>query len=54
LNQIDDEDDNSNYEQEVDQAPANVAEQAKKPEHQQDDIIVQGISDPFELRLTFG
>jgi hypothetical protein len=36
LNQIDDEDDNSNYKQEVDQAPANVAEQAKKPEHQQD------------------
>jgi hypothetical protein len=33
LNQIDDEDDESNYEQEVDQAAANVAEQAKKPEH---------------------
>jgi hypothetical protein len=33
LNQIDDEDDESNYEQEVDQAAANVAEQAKKPKH---------------------
>jgi hypothetical protein len=33
LNQIEDEDDESNYEQEVDQAAANVAEQAKKPEH---------------------
>jgi hypothetical protein len=33
LNQIDDQDDDSNYEQEVDQAAANVAEQAKKPEH---------------------
>ncbi len=33
LNQIDDQDDESNYEQEVDQAAANMAEQAKKPEH---------------------
>jgi hypothetical protein len=33
LNQIDDEDDDSNYEQEVDQAAADMAEQAKKPEH---------------------
>jgi hypothetical protein len=33
LNQIDDEDDKSDYEEEVDQAAANVAEQAKKPEH---------------------
>ena len=33
LNQIDDEDDDSNYEQKVDQAAANVAEQSKKPEH---------------------
>jgi hypothetical protein len=31
LNQIDDEDDDSNYEQEVDQAAANVAEQANQP-----------------------
>jgi len=34
LNQVNDEDDDSNYQQEVDQAAANVAEQAKKPEHQ--------------------
>jgi hypothetical protein len=33
LNQIDDEDYDSNYKQEVNQAAANVAEQAKKPEH---------------------
>jgi hypothetical protein len=33
LNEIDDEHDESYYEQEVDQAAANVAEQAKKPEH---------------------
>jgi hypothetical protein len=33
LNQVDDEDDKSDYEEEVDQAAANVAEQAKKPEH---------------------
>jgi len=33
LNQVNDEDDDSNYEQEMDQAAANVAEQAKKPEH---------------------
>jgi hypothetical protein len=31
LNQIYDEHDDSNYEQEVDQAAANVAEQANKP-----------------------
>ena len=33
LNQIYDEDDESNYEQKVDQAAANVTEQAEKPEH---------------------
>jgi hypothetical protein len=33
LNQIDDEDNDSDYEQKVDQAAANVAEQSKKPEH---------------------
>jgi len=33
LNQIDDEDDECNYQQEVDQTAANMAEQAKKPEH---------------------
>jgi len=34
---MDDEDDESNHEQKVNQAAANVAEQAKKPEHEQDD-----------------
>jgi len=32
-NQIDDQDDESNYQQEMDQAAANVAKQAEKPEH---------------------
>jgi hypothetical protein len=32
-NQIDDEDDQSNYKQEVGQAAANVAKQAKEPKH---------------------
>ena len=33
LNQVYYQDDERNYEQQVDQAAANVAEQAKKPEH---------------------
>ena len=33
LNEIDDEDNESNYEQEMDQAAPNVAEQSKKPEY---------------------
>jgi hypothetical protein len=37
LNEIDDQDDDRNYEQEVDQAAANVADEAKKPENDQDD-----------------
>ena len=36
LNQVNDQDDDRNYEQEMDQTTANVAEQAKKPEHDQD------------------
>jgi hypothetical protein len=36
LNQVNNQDDDRNYEQEMDQTTANVAEQAKKPEHDQD------------------
>jgi hypothetical protein len=37
LNQVNDQDDDGNDEQEMDQTTANVAEEAKKPEHDQDD-----------------
>jgi hypothetical protein len=37
LNQINNQDDDRNDKQEMDQAAANVAEEAKKPEHDQDD-----------------
>jgi hypothetical protein len=37
LNEVKDQDDDGNYEQEMDQAAANVADETKKPEHDQDD-----------------
>jgi hypothetical protein len=37
LNQINNQDDDGNYEQEMDQAAAHVADETKKPEHDQDD-----------------
>jgi hypothetical protein len=37
LNEINDQDDDGNYEQKVDQAAANVADEAKKPQDDQDD-----------------
>ena len=37
MNKVNDQDDDGKYEQEVDQAAANVANEAKKPEHDQDD-----------------
>jgi len=37
LNQINNQDDDGNYEQEMDQTAANVADEAKEPEHDQDD-----------------
>jgi hypothetical protein len=37
LNEVYDQDDDSNYEQDVDQAAANVTDEAKKPEHDQND-----------------
>jgi hypothetical protein len=36
LNQVNNQDDDRNYEQEMDQTAANVADEAKKPEHNQD------------------
>jgi len=35
LNQIDDQNDDCNYEQQMDQSAANVAEKTKKPENQE-------------------
>jgi hypothetical protein len=37
LNQIDNQDDDSNYEQEMDQTAANVTNETKKPENDQND-----------------
>jgi hypothetical protein len=37
LNQVNDQHDDGNYEQKMDQTAANVADEAKKPEHDQDD-----------------
>jgi hypothetical protein len=47
LNEINDQDDHGNYEQEMDQAAPNVADEAEKPEHDQMTIIVQSMSIPF-------
>jgi hypothetical protein len=37
LNEVNDQDDDGNYEQEMNQAAANVADETKKPENDQDD-----------------
>jgi hypothetical protein len=37
LNQVNNQDDDGNYEQEMNQAAANVADETKKPENDQDD-----------------
>ena len=37
LNQVNNQDDNGNYEQEMNQAATNVADETKKPENDQDD-----------------
>ena len=37
MNEVNDQDDDGTYEQEMDQAPANVADEAKKPENDQYD-----------------
>jgi hypothetical protein len=37
LNEINDQHDHGNYEQEMDQAAANVADETKKPENDEDD-----------------
>jgi hypothetical protein len=48
LNQVNNQDDDRNYEQEMDQTAANVADEAKKPEHDQDD------NDSPEHGIPFG
>jgi len=37
LNQVNNQHDDRNYEQEMDQAAANVADEAKEPEHDEND-----------------
>jgi hypothetical protein len=37
LNQVNNQDDDGNYEQEMNQAAANVADETKKPENDEDD-----------------
>jgi hypothetical protein len=53
LNEINDEDNDGNYEQEVDQAAANVADKAKKPENDQDDNYSPEHEYSFRLNQTF-
>jgi hypothetical protein len=50
LNEVNDQDDDGNYEQEMDQAPANVADEAKKPENDQDDNY--GPEQGYTFRLS--
>jgi hypothetical protein len=47
LNQINNQDDDRNYEQEMDQTAANVAKKAKKPEHDQDNNYCPEHDVPF-------
>src|SRR4030095_3377669 len=53
LNQVNNQDDDRNYEQEMDQTTANVAEQAKKPEHDQDNNYSPEHWYSFSLSKTF-
>ena len=47
LNQVNDEDNYGNYEQEMDQTAANVANKAEKPEHDQDNNYSPKLGIPF-------
>jgi hypothetical protein len=49
LNQVNNQDDDGNYEQEMNQAAANVADEAKEPEHNQDDNYCPEHGDSFRL-----
>jgi hypothetical protein len=49
LNKVNDQDDDGNYEQEVDQAAANVADETEKPEHDQDDNYSPEHGNSFRL-----
>ena len=48
LNQVNNQDDDRNYEQEMDQTAANVAKKAKKPEHDQDNNYSPEHGIPFD------
>jgi hypothetical protein len=49
LNEVKDQDDDGNYEQEMDQAAANVTDETKKPEHEQDDNYSPEHDNSFRL-----
>jgi hypothetical protein len=49
LNQINNQDDDRNYEKEMDQTAANVADEAKEPEDDQDDNDSPEHGDSFRL-----
>jgi hypothetical protein len=54
LNQVNDQDDDGNYEQEMDQTAANVADKAKKPEHDQDNNYSPKHELPFFVETFVG
>jgi hypothetical protein len=53
LNQVNNQDDDRNYEQEMDQTAANVADEAKKPENDQDDNYGPEHGYTFSVELNF-
>jgi hypothetical protein len=53
LNQVNDEDNQGNYEQEMDQTAANVANKAEKPKHDQDNNYSPKHGYSFRFSETF-
>jgi hypothetical protein len=53
LNQVNNQDDDGNYEQEMDQTAANVANETKKPENDQNDNYSPEHGNSFRLELNF-
>ena len=53
LKKVNNQDDDSNYEQEMDQTAANVADEAKKPQHDQDNNYSPKHGYSFRLSETF-
>ena len=49
MNEINDQNDDGNYEQEMNQAAANVTDETKKPEHDEDDNYSPQHGYPFRL-----